>query len=63
MLERIHRYKRPDNGVLKQNLPQEQYYVMVEDGTERPFSSEYWDSEREGIYGRHNRRTVIFFFR
>ena len=50
MLERIHRYKRPDNGVLKQNLPQEQYYVMVEDGTERPFSSEYWDSEREGIY-------------
>ncbi len=49
MLERIHRYKRPDNGVLKQNLPQEQYYVMVEDGTERPFRANIGIAKEKGF--------------
>ena len=62
MLERIHRYKRPDNGVLKHNLPQEQYYVMVEDGTSL-FERILGLRKRRDLCGRHNRRTVIFFFR
>lgn len=50
MPERIHRYKRPGDDALKQEIPAERYNVMVSDGTERPFSSEYWDYENEGIY-------------
>ena len=34
----------------KQILTAEQYYVLREDGTEKPFDNAYWDSKKEGIY-------------
>lgn len=50
MQGRIHRYKRPDNSRLKEELSPEQYEIMVEAGTERPFSSKYWNEGDDGIY-------------
>jgi len=35
---------------LRKRLTPEQYHVMKENGTERPFANEYWNSKREGIY-------------
>lgn len=31
-------------------LSPEQYHVVMEDGTERPFSNAYWDHKQAGIY-------------
>lgn len=35
---------------LRSRLTPLQYQVTQEEGTERPFDNEYWDSKREGIY-------------
>ncbi|WP_242861818.1 peptide-methionine (R)-S-oxide reductase MsrB [Christensenella timonensis] len=43
-------YERPPEEKLRSNLTEEQYYVMCEDGTEHPYTSEYWENEHEGIY-------------
>jgi peptide-methionine (R)-S-oxide reductase len=34
----------------KDELTPEQYYVMIEKGTERPFTGEYWNTFTEGTY-------------
>jgi len=35
---------------LKKRLTPLQFQVTQEEGTEKPFDNEYWDSKREGIY-------------
>lgn len=35
---------------LKDALTAQQYYVLRENGTERPFNNKYWDFKGEGIY-------------
>jgi peptide methionine sulfoxide reductase msrA/msrB len=44
------KYSKPDDDVLKKKLTVVQYKVTQEDGTEPPFSNEYHDSKKEGIY-------------
>ncbi|MDD4956317.1 MAG: peptide-methionine (R)-S-oxide reductase MsrB [Candidatus Omnitrophica bacterium] len=39
-----------DDAKLKELLSPEQYRVMRENGTERPFLNEYWDNKEPGIY-------------
>lgn len=34
----------------KKRLSQEQYYVMREGGTERPFANAYWNNKHPGLY-------------
>ncbi len=44
------KYTKPSDEVLRQKLTALQYRVTREDGTERPFRNEYWDSKKAGIY-------------
>lgn len=34
----------------RKKLDQEQYRVLREKGTERPFTGKYWNTEEEGVY-------------
>jgi len=43
-------YKKPAAAALKKRLTPLQYEVTQKEGTERPYSNEYWDNKREGIY-------------
>jgi peptide methionine sulfoxide reductase msrA/msrB len=43
-------YSRPSDEELRQRLSSLQWKVTQEDGTERPFSNEYWDNKQPGIY-------------
>lgn len=43
-------YKKPSDEEIKQRLNDLQYKVTQKNGTERAFSNQYWDNEREGIY-------------
>ncbi len=43
-------FKKPGNTELRKTLTPLQYEVTQEDGTERPFSNEYWNEKRDGIY-------------
>lgn len=49
-MREVTRFQRPDEAQLKQMLSQEQYEVMVNGGTESPFSSHYLEHGREGIF-------------
>lgn len=44
------RYRRPAEAVLRANLTPAQVQVALDGGTERPFSSPYWDADAPGIY-------------
>lgn len=44
------RFQRPDEAELKNMMSEEQYEVMVNGGTEKPFSSHYLKDGREGIF-------------
>lgn len=39
-----------DDAELRKLLTPEQYRIMKERGTERPFENEYWNNKRPGIY-------------
>jgi methionine-R-sulfoxide reductase len=43
-------YKKPSVAELKQKLTPEQFSVTQQDGTERPYKNEFWDSKKPGIY-------------
>jgi len=34
----------------KKLLSADQYYILREQGTERPFTGPYWDNKKEGVY-------------
>ena len=44
------RYSKPSDETLRAKLSPIQYEVTQQEGTERPYSNEYWDYKEEGIY-------------
>ena len=43
-------YAKPDDRTLKSNLDDLQYSVTQHEGTERPFTNDFWNNKEEGIY-------------
>jgi len=43
-------YKKLSDAELRQRLSPLQYDVTQHEGTERPFSNEYWNNKKAGIY-------------
>ncbi len=43
-------YKNPSDDEIRKTLTPLQYRVTQKDATERPFTNEYWDNKRSGIY-------------
>ncbi len=43
-------YTKPSLNDIKKTLTPLQYDVTQNEGTERPYSNEYWDNKKEGIY-------------
>ncbi|MEZ6060854.1 MAG: bifunctional methionine sulfoxide reductase B/A protein [Planctomycetaceae bacterium] len=43
-------FRKPDDATLRQQLTAMQYDVTQREATERPFSNDYWDNTREGLY-------------
>jgi peptide methionine sulfoxide reductase msrA/msrB len=44
------RFTRPSDSELKARLTPEQYQVTQQNGTERPFTGEYWNADEPGLY-------------
>ncbi len=43
-------YTKPSDEELRRKLTPQQYAVTQQEGTERAFDNEYWDSKEAGIY-------------
>ncbi len=43
-------FTKPSDAELRKRLSPLQYEVTQHEGTERPFSNEYWNNKRPGIY-------------
>jgi methionine-R-sulfoxide reductase len=43
-------FTKPSDAELRKTLSPTQYEVTQHEGTERPFSNEYWNNKRPGIY-------------
>lgn len=43
-------FTKPSDADLRKRLSPLQYEVTQNEGTERPFSNEYWNNKKEGIY-------------
>ena len=43
-------YTKPSEAELRERLTRQQYEVTQHEGTERPFSNEYWNNKKAGIY-------------
>jgi methionine-R-sulfoxide reductase len=43
-------FTKPSDAELRQKLSHTQYEVTQHEGTERPFSNEYWNNKKDGIY-------------
>jgi len=48
--EKFRDFKKPSDEELRKRLTPLQYKVTQHEGTERPFSNEYWNNKKEGIY-------------
>jgi peptide methionine sulfoxide reductase msrA/msrB len=44
------KYTKPSDESIKKKLTALQWKVTQKEGTERPFSNEYWDNKEDGIY-------------
>ncbi|MCF6282811.1 MAG: peptide-methionine (R)-S-oxide reductase MsrB [Candidatus Polarisedimenticolaceae bacterium] len=49
-MSKAHKWQRPSEAEIKQQLTAEQFRVTQQDGTERPFSNAFWDNHEAGIY-------------
>jgi methionine-R-sulfoxide reductase len=43
-------FTKPSEAELRQKLSPIQYQVTQQEGTERPYSNEYWNNKKPGIY-------------
>ena len=43
-------FSKPSDAELRARLSAEQYQVTQHEGTERPFTGEYWNNDQPGIY-------------
>ena len=43
-------FKKPSDAELRKTLSSTQYEVTQHEGTERPYSNEYWNNKQAGIY-------------
>ena len=50
MDKKLESFHKPTEDELKKKLTPEQFDVTQHEGTERPFSNQYWDNHEEGIY-------------
>lgn len=50
VVDKDSKYSRPDEDQIRAKLSSLQFRVTQRDGTESPFSNEYWDNADAGIY-------------
>lgn len=50
MKKKWENFVKPDKEQLKKNLARHEYFVTQKNGTEPPFTGEFWNFHKEGIY-------------